>query len=269
MGMNTPAFKKDNDNLKKNTESMKIESKKLFKIYSETKDHSVREEIIHRHIYIAEILSKKYSNRGIDYDDIYQVACLGLVYAVDRFDISKGYEFSSFATPTIIGEIKKHFRDKGWTIRVPRRIQELSQKINLARNTLNQKLQRIPRVEEIADYLDVTTEEILEAMEASKVYTPQSLDTPYESDGEDKETTLADLVGAEDKSFLEIENNDFLEIIINKLNDVEKKIIEYRYFQRKTQVDIAAELGISQMTVSRVEKKIMERFRLELQKTNE
>ena len=134
---------------------------------------------------------------------------------------------------------------------------------------MNQKLQRIPRVEEIADYLDVTTEEILEAMEASKVYTPQSLDTPYESDGEDKETTLADLVGAEDKSFLEIENNDFLEIIINKLNDVEKKIIEYRYFQRKTQVDIAAELGISQMTVSRVEKKIMERFRLELQKTNE
>lgn len=267
--MNTPAFKKDDDKAKQSADTKKMESKKLFKIYSETRDPLVREDIIHRHIYIAEILSKKYSNRGIDYDDIYQVACLGLVYAVDRFDISKGYEFSSFATPTIIGEIKKHFRDKGWTIRVPRRIQELSQKINLARNTLNQKLQRIPRVEEIADYLDVTTEEVLEAMEASKVYTPQSLDTPYESDGEDKETTLGDLVGSEDKSFLEIENNDFLEIIINKLNDVEKKIIEYRYFQRKTQVDIAAELGISQMTVSRVEKKIMERFRLELQKTNE
>ena len=267
--MNTPAFKKDDDKIKKNTDSNKLENKRLFKVYSETRDPMIREDIIHRHIYIAEILSKKYSNRGIDFDDIYQVACLGLVYAVDRFDVSKGYEFSSFATPTIIGEIKKHFRDKGWTIRVPRRIQELSQKINLARNTLNQKLQRVPRVEEIADYLDVTTEEVLEAMEASKVYTPQSLDTPYESDGEDKETTLADLVGAEDKSFLEIENNDFLEIIINKLNDVEKKIIEYRYFQRKTQVDIAAELGISQMTVSRVEKKIMERFRLELQKTNE
>lgn len=267
--MSTPAFKKDDDKLKKNIDSNKLENKSLFKVYSETKDPMIREDIIHRHIYIAEILSKKYANRGIDFDDIYQVACLGLVYAVDRFDVSKGYEFSSFATPTIIGEIKKHFRDKGWTIRVPRRIQELSQKINLARNTLNQKLQRVPRVEEIADYLDVTTEEVLEAMEASKVYTPQSLDTPYESDGEDKETTLADLVGAEDKSFLEIENNDFLEIIINKLNDVEKKIIEYRYFQRKTQVDIAAELGISQMTVSRVEKKIMERFRLELQKTNE
>lgn len=243
--------------------------RELFVYYSENRDKETRDVLIEKHLYIAEILSKRYANRGIEYDDIYQVASIGLIYAIDRYDLGKGFEFSSFATPTIIGEIKKHFRDKGWTIRVPRRIQELSQKINLARNTLNQKLQRIPRVEEIADYLDVTTEEVLEAMEASKVYTPQSLDTPYESDGEDKETTLGDLVGSEDKSFLEIENNDFLEIIINKLNDVEKKIIEYRYFQRKTQVDIAAELGISQMTVSRVEKKIMERFRLELQKTNE
>lgn len=266
--MSTPAFKKDEVQLDEVKDMKNIDNKQLFKIYSETKDSIVREEIIHRHIYIAEILSKKYSNRGIDYDDIFQVACLGLLYAVDRFDISKGYEFSSFATPTIIGEIKKYFRDKGWTIRVPRRIQELSQKINLARNTLNQKLQRIPKVEEIADYLGVTSEEVLEAMEASKVYSPQSLDTPYESDGEDKETTLADLVGSEDKSFLEIENNDFLCMIINKLNDVEKKIINYRYFERKTQVDIAEELGISQMTVSRVEKKIMEKFRIELEKTN-
>ena len=266
--MNTPAFKKDEENSTKSKSVKKMEIKELFKTFTETKDHLIREEIIHRHIYIAEILSKKYSNRGIDFDDIYQVACLGLVYAVDRFDVSKGFEFSSFATPTIIGEIKKHFRDKGWTIRVPRRIQELSQKINLARNTLNQELQRIPLVEEIADYLGVTSEEVLEAMEASKVYTPQSLDTPYESDGEDKETTLADLVGVEDKSFMEIENNDFLMNIIEKLNDVEKRIIDYRYFQRRTQVDIANRLGISQMTVSRVEKKIMERFRIELEKTN-
>ena len=266
--MNTPAFKKDEESSTKSKNVKKMEIKELFKTFDVTKDPQTREEIIHRHIYIAEILSKKYSNRGIDFDDIYQVACLGLVYAVDRFDVSKGFEFSSFATPTIIGEIKKHFRDKGWTIRVPRRIQELSQKINLARNTLNQELQRIPRVEEIADYLGVTSEEVLEAMEASKVYTPQSLDTPYESDGEDKETTLADLVGVEDKSFMEIENNDFLMNIIEKLNDVEKRIIDYRYFQRRTKVDIANRLGISQMTVSRVEKKIMERFRIELEKTN-
>ena len=267
--MNTPAFNEENEKTKDDTDIKKEENKKLFKLFSETRDPKIREEIIERHIYIAEILSKKYSNRGIDYDDIYQVACLGLVYAVDRFDVSKGFEFSSFATPTIIGEIKKHFRDKGWTIRVPRRIQELSQKINLARNTLNQDLQRMPRVDEIADYLNVTSEDVLEAMEASKVYTPQSLDTPYESDGDDKETTLADLGGIEEKSFAEVENNDFLTLIINKLDDMEKKIIYYRYFERRTQVDIAEKLGISQMTVSRVEKKIIERFRIELQKTNE
>ena len=263
--MNTPALK----SLKEEKLNMKdMASKELFEIYDRTKDSVIREEIINRHIYIAEILSKKYSNRGIEFDDIYQVACLGLVYAVDRFDISKGFEFSSFATPTIIGEIKKYFRDKGWTIRVPRRIQELSQKINLAKNALNQTLQGIPTVQELADYLGVSTEEVLEAMEASKVYSPQSLDTPYESEGDDKETTLGDLVGVDDKRFDQIENNDFLSIIINKLNDIEKKIIEYRYFKRKTQVDIAIELGISQMTVSRVEKKVMEKFRIELQKTN-
>ena len=262
--MNTPALKKRKDisNIKDK------DSKALFKIYSENREPTIREEIIHRYLYIAEILSKKYSNRGIDYEDIYQVACLGLIYSVDRFDISRGYEFSSFATPTIIGEIKKHFRDKGWAIRVPRRIQELSQKVNLARNTLNQKLQRTPTVKEIAEYLDVTSEDVLEAMEAGKVYTPQSLDTPYESDGEDKEVTLADLIGEEDKQFDKIENNDFLSKMILKLNDVEKKIIDDRYFKRKTQVDIANELGISQMTVSRMEKKIIERFRRELEKSN-
>jgi RNA polymerase sigma-B factor len=101
------------------------DTKTLFKLYKETNDKSIREELIHRHLYIAEILSKKYANRGIEYDDIYQVACIGLIYAIDRFDMNKGYEFSSFATPTIIGEIKKYFRDKGWTIRVPRRIHYL------------------------------------------------------------------------------------------------------------------------------------------------
>src|SRR5690554_4097883 len=154
----------------------KINNKELFKMYSEKRDNFIREELIERHLYIAEILSKKYVNRGIDYDDIYQVACVGLIYAVDRYDISKGYEFSSFATPTIIGEIKKYFRDKGWAIRVPRRIQELSKKINVSKMHLSQTLQRSPTVEDIAEYLDCTEEEVLEAMEASKIYTPQSLD---------------------------------------------------------------------------------------------
>ncbi|WP_279230370.1 SigB/SigF/SigG family RNA polymerase sigma factor [Thermohalobacter berrensis] len=243
-----------------------FENKELFKLYKETGDKNIREELINRHLYIAEILSKKYANKGIDYDDIYQVACLGLIYAIDRYDIKKGYEFSSFATPTIIGEIKKYFRDKGWTVRVPRRIQELSKKINNAKVTLSQKLQKVPTVQEIADYLNSTEEEVLEAMEASKVYTPQSLDSTFETDGDDKDINFGDLIGEDDKYFDKIENSDFLASIIEKLDEREKKVLKDRYFKRKTQVDIAEELGVSQMTVSRIEKNIIKKFRKELKK---
>lgn len=244
-----------------------VDSKVLFKVLKETKDSKIREVLIERHLYIAEILAKKYTNRGIEYDDIYQVACVGLIYAIDRFDVDKGFEFSSFATPTIIGEIKKYFRDKGWTIKVPRRIQELSKKINNAKVTLSQKLQRSPTVTDIAEYLNCTEEEVLEAMEASKVYTPQSLDLTYDSSNDDKDVNLADLIGEEDVYFNKIENNDFLLRSIKKLNDMEKKILIDRYFNRRTQVAIAKDLNISQMTVSRVEKRVIEKLRKEMEKS--
>lgn len=245
----------------------KIDNKILFKQLKETNDPRIREYLIEKHLYIAEILSKKYVNRGIEYDDIYQVASLGLIYAVDRYDVDKGFEFSSFATPTIIGEIKKHFRDKGWTIRVPRRIQELSKKINNAKVTLSQDLQRSPTVEDIANYLNCTEEEVLEAMEASKVYTPQSLDLTYDSQNDDSDVNLADLIGEEDMYFSKIENNDFLLKGMEKLNDMEKKILIDRFFNKKTQIAIAEDLDISQMTVSRVEKRVIEKFRKDLEKT--
>ena len=178
-----------------------------------------------------------------------------MIYAIDRYDLSRGYEFSSFATPTIIGEIKKYFRDKGWTIRVLRRIQELSKKINLAKNTLAQKYQRIPTVEDIAEYLNSTPEEILESIEASKVYSPQSLDVVYDSSGDDKEINLSDLIGEEEKYFDKIEINDLLEKAMVDLNEVERTILIDRYMNKKTQVAIAKKLDISQMTVSRIEKK--------------
>ncbi len=244
-----------------------IEIKELFRSYKENRDKLTRDTLIEKHIYIAEILSKKYANRGIDYDDIYQVACIGLIYAIDRYDIDKGYEFSSFATPTIIGEIKKYFRDKGWTIRVPRRIQELSKKINNAKVFLSQQLQRSPTVEDIANYLNCSEEEILESMEASKVYTPQSLDVTYDSNNEDKDVNLADLIGEEDHYFTRIENNDFLIKTMEKLNDIEKQILIERYFNKKTQVAIAKTLDISQMTVSRIEKKVLEKLKKEVERT--
>lgn len=247
----------------------KLDNKELFNIYRDTKDINIRNELIKRYLYIAEILSKKYVNKGIDYEDIYQVASIGLIYAIERFDLDRGFEFSSFATPTIIGEIKKHFRDKGWTIRVPRRIQELSKKVNDVKVKLQQNLQRVPKVKDISEYLAVTEEEVLEAMEASYVYTPKSLDVSYDSNGDDKEVQLKDIIGTDDKNFNSLENRDFLQKCIENFNEVETKIVNGRFFNNKTQVEVAADLGVSQMTVSRMEKKIIKKFRNELKKLNE
>lgn len=256
-----------NENYYDNEKLDKAEIKSLFKELKVTQDKDIRDKLIEHHLYIAEILSKKYSNRGIDYDDIFQVASIGLIYAIDRFDVDKGFEFSSFATPTIIGEIKKHFRDKGWTIRVPRRIQELSKRINNSKVHLSQTLQRSPTIADIAEYLGCTEEEILETMEASKVYTPQSLDITFDSSGDDKDINLADLIGEEDYYFSKIEDSDFILKTMESLNEIEKEILIARYFNKKTQVSIAEKLDISQMTVSRIEKRVLEKLRKEAEKT--
>lgn len=243
----------------------KEEQNQLFKEYKETGDKEIRDRLIEENLYIAEILAKKYTNKGIDYDDIFQVASIGLIYAVERFDVDRGFQFSSFATPTIIGEIKRHFRDKGWTIRVPRRIQELSKKINNAKVSLAQDLQKSPTVSDIAEYLEVTEEEVLEAMEASKVYSPQSLDLTYDG-GEDSDISLSDLIGQEEEYYEKIDNNDFLEKAMSVLTETEKKILIDRYFNKRTQSSIADELDISQMTVSRLEKKILQKMKNEIER---
>lgn len=248
---------------------MAIGTKELFAVYRDTRDVTVRNELIKRHMYITEILAKKYINKGIEYEDIYQVASLGLIYAIERFDIDRGFEFSSFATPTIIGEIKKYFRDKGWSVRVPRRIQELSKRINQAKSKLQQDLQRIPKVNDIANYLNVSEEEVIEAMEASQVYTPKSLDVTYDASGDDKDIQLQDIIGRDDKYFDIIENRDFINMCLKKLNEIEVKIVNDRFFENKTQIQVADELCVSQMTVSRMEKKIIKKFRKELNKLNE
>lgn len=245
----------------------KDEVKTYFTEYAETRDKAIREKLIKNFLYIAEILARKYANKGIEYDDIYQVACIGLIYAIDRFDVSKGFEFSSFATPTIIGEIKKYFRDKGWTIKVPRRIQEVSKKINNAKTELSQTLQRSPTIEDIAKHLDLTEEEVLEVMEASKVYSPQSLDVAYDNVNEENEVYLSDLIGREDDYFSRIEYSDFLMKALHKLTPIEKKILIDRYFEKETQVSIAKNLKISQMTVSRIEKKVLQKLKKELLKS--
>lgn len=231
--------------------------KELFKEFKETGDPRIRDELITENLYLCDILSRKYANRGIEFDDIYQVASIGLILAVDRFDPSKGYEFTSYATPTIVGEIKRHFRDKGWTIKVPRRIQELSKKISNAKVHLSQSMGQTPTAKDIADFLDLSEEQVIEVMEASKVYTPGSLDISIESGDDGSELFLSDVIGDEDPTYDRIENLDFLKRELSNLNDIERTIIIERYINKKTQIQIAKELDISQMTVSRIEKRVI------------
>ena len=251
------------------TDYLDMKTKELFKIYSKNKeDKEIRDILIERHLYLVNILSKKYINKGVEFDDIYQVASLALIYAIERFDIEKGYEFSSFATPTIVGEIKKYFRDKVWTLRVPRRIQELSKKISDAKIELEQQNKKYPNVKEIAIYLGCTEEDVLEAMEASYGYKPISLDAGSNEDGEDKEIMLIDKIGGEDKQFYNMEQSDFLKHFFEKLNELEKKIFTERFFNDKTQACIANELKTSQMTISRLEKKIVDKLKKEYEKSS-
>lgn len=254
----------DKKNEKKRKKQEEIKEK--FIEYKKTKDKALRDELIEEHMYLAEILAKKYTGRGIDYEDIFQVASVGLILAVDRFDPSKGYVFSSYATPTIIGEIKRHFRDKGWTIKVPRRIQELSKKISVAKNVLAGELGRIPTAEDIADYLDVSYDQVIEAMEASKVYQPGSIDSTIDSSDDGNDLQISDIIGDDDPTYERVENLDYLVRELKKLPKIERTILIERYINRKTQIAIAEELGISQMTVSRIEKKVIRSLRADAEK---
>ena len=235
----------------------------LFERYVRCKDVADRNELVNRHLYLAEIISRKFLNRGVDFDDIYQVACVALIKAVERFSPDKGFKFVSFATPTIVGEIKRYFRDKSSAIRIPRRIYEVYQKVNLARDQLTQELNRSPKAEEIAAYLNIKEETILEIIESWNAYNMQSFDQNVFNDDD---LELHETIGDEDSTFEKIENRDFLEKSLEKFNDAEKEFIHLRYFGKKTQKEIADKMGVSQMYVSRLERKILERFRNMLSK---
>jgi RNA polymerase sigma-B factor len=248
----------------KNEEKKQLKKKHvegLFERYIVTKDVGTRNEIFNEFMYIPEILSKKYINKGVDYEDIFQVASLGLIYAIERYDPSKGYEFSSFATPTILGEIKKYFRDKEWIIKVPRRIQELSRKINMSKDHLQHKLMRPPTIRDIAQYLEVSEEEVIEAMEGSYAYSPTSLDVRISNSKDENDLSLFEVLGMEDQNITEVEDKDLIKNIFAEMDEYDRKIIIDRYYNNKSQSDIANELGVSQMTISRLEKKIIKKLR--------
>ncbi|NLO40468.1 MAG: SigB/SigF/SigG family RNA polymerase sigma factor [Ruminiclostridium sp.] len=235
----------------------------LFQKYRVDRNPYIRNEIVSRYVYLAEILSKKFINRGVDYDDIYQVACIALINAVERFDIDADVKFVSFATPTIIGEIKRYFRDKASVIRIPRRIYEVYQKVNQARDYLMQQDRRAPRVDEIAKYLNMREETILEIIESWNVYKMQSFDqTLFEED----DLELHETVGENDETFERINNRDYLEKSLKHFDEAERAFIHLRYFENRTQKEIATHFNVSQMYISRLEKKTLEKFRKILRK---
>ena len=217
---------------------------------TDDKRSPIRDELVEMHLPLVEYLARRFRNRGEPYDDLVQVATIGLIKSVDRFDLERGVEFSTYATPTIVGEIKRHFRDKGWTIRVPRRLQELKLALTKATSELSQRNGRSPTVAELAAYLQMTEEEVLEGLESSNAYSAVSLDAP---DGSDADApSVQDTLGSVDESLEGVEYRESLKPLLEQLPAREKKILLLRFFGNMTQSQIAAELGISQMHVSRL-----------------
>lgn len=209
----------------------------------------LRNTLVRMHLPLVEHLARRFRNRGEPLDDLTQVATIGLIKSVDRFDPERGVEFSTYATPTVVGEIKRHFRDKGWAVRVPRRLQELRLSLTTATAELSQRHGRAPTVHELAEHLAISEEEVLEGLESANAYSTLSLDVP---DTDDESPAVADTLGAEDEALEGVEYRESLKPLLEDLPPREKKILLLRFFGNMTQSQIAQEVGISQMHVSRL-----------------
>ncbi|SFJ91801.1 RNA polymerase, sigma 28 subunit, SigD/FliA/WhiG [Streptomyces pini] len=209
----------------------------------------LRDALVRMHLPLVEHLARRFRNRGEPLDDLTQVATIGLIKSVDRFDPERGVEFSTYATPTVVGEIKRHFRDKGWAVRVPRRLQELRLSLTTATAELSQQHGRAPTVHELAERLSISEEEVLEGLESANAYSTLSLDVP---DTDDESPAVADTLGAEDDALEGVEYRESLKPLLEELPPREKKILLLRFFGNMTQSQIAQEVGISQMHVSRL-----------------
>jgi RNA polymerase sigma-B factor len=220
----------------------------------------VRGRLVELHLPLVEYLARRFAGRGEPLDDLIQVGTIGLIKAVDRFDRDRGVEFSTYATPTVVGEIKRHFRDKGWTVRVPRRLQELRAALSGATADLTQALGRAPTVAELAHQLGIGEEEVLEGLESANAYTAVSIEA---SDGEGG-LSVADTLGEYDESLEGVEYRESIKPLLASLPPRERRILMLRFFGNQTQSQIAADLGISQMHVSRLLARTLAQLREQL-----
>ncbi|WP_324190479.1 RNA polymerase sigma factor SigF [Nocardia cyriacigeorgica] len=220
---------------------------------------SLRDELINRCIPLADHIARKFSGRGEPFDDLTQVARVGLVHAVDRFDVERGSNFLSFAVPTIMGEVRRYFRDNTWAMRVPRRVKETHLRIGAAVDSLSQTLGRSPTAKEIAAELDVDPDEVTQAVIAGNAYQPTSIDAA--SAGRDTDASLLDTLGEEESQFDRVEEYVAIRPLLDGLPERERRILTMRFFESMTQTQIAQQMGISQMHVSRILAKTLARLR--------
>jgi len=223
---------------------------RTFETFAETRDPTLRDGLIEAHLGLAEYLARRFANRGEPLDDLVQVASLGLVKAVERFDPARGLEFTTFATPTIVGELKRHFRDKGWAVRVPRRVQELHLRVTRVIDDLALELGRSPTVQEIAQRAGTSEDEVIEAIDAGSAYRSASLDAGR-SDDEESPGLLGQL-GEIDPELSRAERRAALSPLLAELPEREQVMLYLRFYEGMTQSEIAKRLGISQMHVSRL-----------------
>lgn len=237
------------------------ETEQLFETYLATHNPSIRDKLVIKHRNLVRYLAGKFVNRGEPLEDLVQVGMIGLINAIDRYDPERGTKFSTYATPTVVGEIRRHFRDKAWSLKVPRRLQELNLAANKKKEELGRQLGRVATPQEIAKALGVSEEETLEAMELGNAYDTVSLDTKLVHEGENAPVTLAEFIGDLDPSLQKIESFGDLQHAMKMLDPRERKIIYYRFFKEMSQTEVARRLDISQMHVSRLQQKALKKLK--------
>jgi RNA polymerase sigma-B factor len=235
-----------------------VERQLLFRYHNDG-DLLAREELVERFLPLARDLALRYTYTDEPFDDLLQVASLGLIKAIDRFEPSRGTKFTSYAAPTILGELKRHFRDKGWALHVPRDLQERTLAVSRETEALSKKLGRSPKVREVAQALGCSIEEVLEAQEAAASYEAASLDAPTARD-DDEAAPLVDMMGTEDSAYELVESRDAIASTWKALPDVERKVIELRFMHDLTQREIGEQIGYSQMHVSRLLRRAIDKL---------
>ncbi|PUB14455.1 RNA polymerase sigma factor SigB [Paenisporosarcina sp. OV554] len=231
-----------------------------IKVYQETEDEEAQTNLVLNYQRLVESISRKYSNGKSYHEDIVQVGMLGLLGAIRRYDPEFGRTFEAFAVPTIIGEIKRFLRDKTWAVHVPRRIKELGPRIKSAVETLTTELQRSPKVIEIAEYLEVQEDDVLEAMEMGRSYQALSMDHSLESDSDGSSITLFDVIGQQDDGFEKTDQRMLVANALSVLSEREKQVIQFTYIDQLSQKEAGDKLEISQMHVSRLQRKAIKKL---------